>query len=164
MVQFFNTFFNMGGRRKFTKSFVTEGIIVTVIVATIFNQNYCTQQYYSHFYYSTPLNYCPHQLQQEDNQKLIDAYVSTEKAKALGSPRIRRHSTRDARTTNKVQSSVELLKLITTPKDNALTSSSVAIHRYNAFFKYALDKCGGNLERAILMVTSDKIFLKKTFT
>jgi|TARA_B110000091_G_scaffold199489_1_gene229343 hypothetical protein len=144
----------MGGRRKFTKSFVTEGIIVTVIVATIFNQNYCTQQYYSHFYYSTPLNYCPHQLQQEDNQKLIDAYVSTEKAKALGSPRIRRHSTRDARTTNKVQSSVELLKLITTPKDNALTSSSVAIHRYNAFFKYALDKCGGNLERAILMVTS----------
>ena len=154
MVQFFNTFFNMGGRRKFTKSFVTEGIIVTVIVATIFNQNYCTQQYYSHFYYSTPLNYCPHQLQQEDNQKLIDAYVSTEKAKALGSPRIRRHSTRDARTTNKVQSSVELLKLITTPKDNALTSSSVAIHRYNAFFKYALDKCGGNLERAILMVTS----------
>jgi len=154
----------MGGRRKFTKSFVTEGIIVTVIVATIFNQNYCTQQYYSHFYYSTPLNYCPHQLQQEDNQKLIDAYVSTEKAKALGSPRIRRHSTRDARTTNKVQSSVELLKLITTPKDNALTSRSVAIHRYNAFFKYALDKCGGNLERAILMVTSDKIFLKKTFT
>jgi hypothetical protein len=144
----------MGGRRKFTKSFVTEGIIVTVIVATIFNQNYCTQQYYSHFYYSTPLNYCPHQLQQEDNQKLIDAYVSTEKAKALGSPRIRRHSTRDARTTNKVQSSVELLKLITTPKDNVLTSSSVAIHRYNAFFKYALDKCGGNLERAILMVTS----------
>ena len=85
---------------------------------------------------------------------MIDAYVSTEKAKALGSPRIRRHSTRDARTTNKVQSSVELLKLITTPKDNALTSRSVAIHRYNAFFKYALDKCGGNLERAILMVTS----------
>ena len=103
---------------------------------------------------NTPLNYCPHQLQKKDNQKLIDAYVSTEKAKALGSPRIRRHSTRDARTTNKVQSSVELLKMITTPKDNALNSSSVAIPRYNAFFKYALDKCGGNLERAILMVTS----------
>ena len=44
--------------------------------------------------------------------------------------------------------------MITTPKDNALNSSSVAIPRYNAFFKYALDKCGGNLERAILMVTS----------
>jgi hypothetical protein len=158
MVQFFNTFFNMGGRRKFTKSFVTEGIIFTFYC-------HCCYYFQSKLLYAavlltllllnnTPLNYCPHQLQQEDNQKLIDAYVSTEKAKALGSPRIRRHSTRDARTTNKVQSSVELLKLITTPKDNALTSSSVAIHRYNAFFKYALDKCGGNLERAILMVTS----------
>ena len=47
--------------------------------------------------------------------------------------------------------------MITTPKDNALNSSSVAIPRYNAFFKYALDIII-KIEYLSYMFVNDNIF------
>ena len=69
---------------------------------------------------------------------------------AKGSNRIerRRHSARDLKSGN-----IELLKTITTP-DKVGTTRSAGHHRYNAFFKYALEKSNHNIEQAIIMVTN----------
>lgn len=60
----------------------------------------------------------------------------------------RRTSARDHSTK---PTDIQLLESITTPTSTTTVRRSVT---YNGFFKYALLKCRGNLEQAILLVTS----------
>ena len=83
-----------------------------------------------------------HPTQAKFNKNLIDAYMLDADNYASTS---RRTSSRD--TTTKV-SPIQMLENITSTVGNKV--------RYDGFFQYALKKCRGNIEQAILMVTAYK--------